>query len=80
MMNSTTLARLDMDIKHLSLAEQTWLMERLAQYIRTGTMLQQKILENQLAEMAADPDIQREIRMIEAEFSVTESDGLIDEK
>lgn len=31
-----------------------------------------------LAEMAADPDIQREIRQIQAEFDGTEADGLTD--
>lgn len=37
-------------------------------------------LESQLAAMAADPDIQREIRLIENEFTGTESDGLTDEE
>lgn len=31
---------------------------------------------NELAQMAADPDIQREIAAINAEFAVTETDGL----
>ena len=33
-------------------------------------------IQAQLAAMANDPDIQREIRRIEAEFSSTEGDGL----
>jgi hypothetical protein len=33
-------------------------------------------IQAQLAAMAADPDIQREIRAIEAEFAGTELDGL----
>ncbi|HVU13857.1 MAG TPA: hypothetical protein VHD90_21415 [Phototrophicaceae bacterium] len=33
-------------------------------------------IQAQLAAMASDPDIQREIASIQAEFSVTESDGL----
>jgi len=36
-------------------------------------------IEAQLAIMAADPDIQREIKQIQEEFEVTESDGLTDE-
>jgi hypothetical protein len=36
------------------------------------------MIESQLAEMAADPDIQREIRLIQAEFAETEGDGLTD--
>jgi hypothetical protein len=37
-------------------------------------------IENKLAEMAADPDIQREIRQIQAEFDGTEADGLSDDQ
>ncbi len=33
-------------------------------------------IQSQLAAMAKDPDIQREMRHIDTEFSVTESDGL----
>lgn len=33
-------------------------------------------IQAQLAAMAADPDIQREIKNIEAEFTITELDGL----
>jgi len=35
-------------------------------------------IERALDRMAADPNIQREIRAIEAEFSFTEADGLTD--
>jgi hypothetical protein len=72
-MSAKTLDRLDSDIQHLTLSEQLWLLERLAHYIREQT------LRNQLAEMAADPEIQREIGLIQAEFAVTEEDGLTDE-
>jgi hypothetical protein len=34
---------------------------------------------DRLAAMAADPDIQRELSLIDAEFAVTELDGLTDE-
>jgi hypothetical protein len=33
-------------------------------------------IQAQLAAMAVDPDIQRELALIETEFSVTELDGL----
>ncbi|MHB8627079.1 MAG: hypothetical protein ACYDBJ_06920 [Aggregatilineales bacterium] len=36
-------------------------------------------IEGQIAAMAADPDIQREIRQIQAEFASTDMDGLIDD-
>ena len=75
-MDSKVLDRLDADIRHLTLPEQVWLMERLAQSIRANTMRQQQILESQLDAMAADPDIQRELGLIQNEFAVTEADGL----
>ena len=33
-------------------------------------------LKNELADMAADPEIQAELRKIEYEFSIAEADGL----
>jgi hypothetical protein len=39
-------------------------------------MLLRADIQAQLAAMANDPEIQREIKQIEAEFSVTEADGL----
>lgn len=35
-------------------------------------------IEEELARMADDPEIQRELRLIEAEFASTETDGLGD--
>ena len=78
-MNTGMLERLDAEIQHLSLSEQVWLMERLVHAIRVKTTRQEQLLESDLAAMAADPDIQREIAAIDAEFSVTENDGLTDE-
>jgi hypothetical protein len=92
-MNTETLDRLDADLRHLPLDEQVWLMERLAQYIRANAIRQQHMIEGQLSAMAPDPDIQHEINAnesprrkprgmypttIQAEFAVTESDGLAD--
>jgi hypothetical protein len=77
-MDSTSLQRLDNDIQRLTLSEQIWLLERLAHYIRTNAARQQQWVEGQLAAMAADPDIRREMDQIQAEFSDTELDGLTD--
>lgn len=41
-------------------------------------MLLRADIQAQLAAMAADADIQREIAAIETEFSITEADGLSD--
>lgn len=75
-MNTTSLERIVADISQLSLSEQLWLMERIAQQIRERALDTQPVLEDQLAMMAADPDIQRELREIEAEFAGTGDDGL----
>jgi hypothetical protein len=50
-------------------------MERLAQSI-SSYMFRKTDIESQLAAMANDPEIQKELREIEKEFMVTETDGL----
>ena len=75
-MNTTALERIEADISQLSLSEQLLLMERLAHRIRDRTLRPQPSLTDQLAAMASDPDIQRELQQIEAEFAGTETDGL----
>ncbi len=66
------------EIRNPGAPEQVWLMEQLAHLIRANTLRQQQMLENQIAAMASDPDIRREIDAIQAEFAGTESDGLAD--
>jgi hypothetical protein len=51
-------------------------MERLAQCIRTRTLQMPTVRERKLAEMAYDPAIRHELQQINAEFAVTEADGL----
>ena len=75
-MNTPTLAQLESEIQQLTFEEQVWLLERLAHQIRERTLHQE--MESQLAAMAADPDIQREIRAIQSEFASAEADGLND--
>ena len=75
-MTTPTLERIEADIAHLSLDEQLWLMERLVHRIRQHALHPLVIEESDLAAMAADPDIQREMQQIAAEFAVTEMDGL----
>jgi hypothetical protein len=75
-MTTPTLERIETDIAQLSLAEQLWLMERLAHRIRQHTLRPLIVPDRELAAMAADPAIQHEIRQIDAEFAVTEMDGL----
>jgi hypothetical protein len=54
-------------------------MERLAQCIRKSATERQQDWEGQLAAMAADPEIQQEIRCIEADFELASADGLTPE-
>lgn len=74
-MDKATLSEIEASISQLSLEEQLRLMERLAQSIRRR-MLEQTDFEAQLAAMANDPDIQGELRAIEEEFMIAETDGL----
>jgi hypothetical protein len=75
-MTTPTLERLEADIAQLCLADQLWLMERLAQRIRIRTLQRSPAREHELAEMAQDPAIQHELQQINAECAVTEADGL----
>lgn len=70
------LEQIEANIAHLSLTEQLWLMERLAHRIRQHTLPTLVAQESELAAMAADPAIQREIQQIGSEFAITEMDGL----
>ena len=67
-MNLAVLSQIEAHIDQLSLAEQLWLLERLAQRLR-AQMIVHSPFEPQLAAMAEDPDIQRELQRIEEEFA-----------
>ncbi|MBP1468616.1 hypothetical protein EYB53_023080 [Candidatus Chloroploca sp. M-50] len=75
-MTTPTLERIETDIAQLSLAEQLWLMERLAHRIRQFSLRPLRVQEADVAAMAADESIQQEVQHIAAEFAVTEQDGL----
>ena len=74
-MNLAVLSQIEAHIDQLSLAEQLWLLERLAQRLRAQMMVHSPC-EPQLAAMAEDPDIQRELQRIEEEFAPAAADGL----
>ena len=75
-MNIPSLEQIEADIHQLSLSEQLLLMEHLAHRIRACTLRPPPPTTEQLAAMANDPDIQRELQQIETEFTETEADGL----
>jgi hypothetical protein len=83
-MNGMNLAQIEKNICLLSAAEQLLLIERIIHRLRTKDVEEnehkwehkQDTMETQLAEMAADKEIQVELQKINEEFSVTELDGL----
>ena len=76
-MDSSVLSQLEKSIDRLSLEEQLWLIERVSQRIREN-MVEKSTLDDQLAVMAADPEIQLELQRINEEFASAEEDGLED--
>ncbi len=74
-MNPSLVSQIEVSINQLPLDEQLRLIERITQHIRE-TMVVRKPLEDQLAAMAADPEIQNELQNIHKEFSIAETDGL----
>jgi len=75
-MSSAVLSEIENKISQLSREEKLWLIERLAHNLRQRAPKDQSILEGQLAAMASDPEIQSELKKIDEEFVLTESDGL----
>ena len=73
---SRLIERMEVEISQLALPDQLWLLERLIQRIRKRTLQIRPALDAQLAAMAYDPNMQRELNAIEAEFAATEADGL----
>ena len=75
-MKMDTLEQIDNRVAKLPLSDQLWLVERLIRRIRQNTLNRQDTFEDQLVAMAADPEIQHELQVIETEFAVAEADGL----
>jgi hypothetical protein len=75
-MYATHVERIEAEISQLPFPDQLWLVERMIHRLRMQTQPARPSLESQLAAMAHDPDIQRELHEIEIEFAGTEADGL----
>ncbi len=73
-MKSSMLQKIEQQLPLLSPDEQLRLLECLVQHLRKPA--QRADFAAEMAAMAADPEIQAEIRQIEAEFSVADEDGL----
>jgi len=76
MMNDSIVTEIEDGFSQLSISEQLWLIERLVHRVHEATLNSGGDLGEQLALMADDPEIQRELRNIEREFSCAEADGL----
>lgn len=75
-MDTKILNEIEDIISRLTLDEQLRLVEWLTHRIRQRTLLQPPFAVPDLTAMAADPEIQAELRQIEAEFACAEADGL----
>ena len=69
------LSEIEENISKLSVDDQLWLIERVTQRIREN-IVEKNDRNDQLRDMAADPEIQKELQAIEREFASAEEDGL----
>lgn len=75
-MSNSVLTQIEDGFKRLSASEQQWLIQRLIRHLNGTTRKRTSDLDQQLALMASDPEIQDELERIKREFSYAESDGL----
>jgi uncharacterized protein YicC (UPF0701 family) len=75
-MSNSALNQIEDGFKQLSASEQRSLIERLVRHLNETTAKKTRDLDQQLALMASDPQIQNELERIEQEFSHAEADGL----
>jgi|SRR5947209_18402121 len=75
-LNSSVISSIEENFGCLSRAEQLSLLERLVHQISADLASEQTRDEASLEAMAADPQIQRELRKISEEFALAETDGL----
>jgi len=73
MANSISMTEIESAIRQLSVQERLWLIERVVHGVRADAG---PPVAAELAEMATDPQIQRELAEINQEFGPAEMDGL----
>lgn len=74
-MNTLAVLDIEQTINQLDLTEQLLLIERLAHRLREQT-LSIRIWKNDLIAMAEDEAVQKDMKLIQDEFAITEMDGL----
>jgi hypothetical protein len=75
-MTSSAIREIESQFAQLPPAVQLSVLERLVHRMRESAAAQHEEWESGLSAMAADPEMQRELSRISAEFSATEADGL----
>jgi hypothetical protein len=75
-MATPALSEIENEFARLSPEAQLSLLERLVHRARVAVSARRDTWEVDLSAMAADPEMQRELGRINAEFSTTETDGL----
>ena len=75
-MTTPALTDIESEFARLSSEAQLGLLERLIHRARVTVAGRRDTWEAELSAMAADPEMQRELSCIKAEFGVTEADGL----
>jgi hypothetical protein len=75
-MPSSACREIERQFAQLSPQTQLSLLERLVHRVRSGLGGSQTSWETELSAMAADPEVQAELRRIQEEFGSTEGDGL----
>lgn len=75
-MSNVIVSQIEDGFSQLSISEQRWLIARLAHRAHEATLKNRNDLDQQLALMATDPEIQSELQHIEREFAHAEADGL----
>jgi hypothetical protein len=76
LMSSVPLVQIEDAIRQLSYDERLWLIERLVHGLRHCSRGARPPSNTALAEMAADPEMRRELAQIAQEFTLAEMDGL----
>jgi len=75
-MGTPALSEIENEFARLSPEAQLTLLERLVHRARLAASGNRDSWEADLSAMAADPEMQRELNRINAEFATTEADGL----
>jgi hypothetical protein len=75
-MTGSAVNQIENQFSKLPPATQLGVLERLVHQMRENLSFRDEEWESQLAAMASDPDMQRELAHAKSEFGTTENDGL----